>query len=61
MGIGTRVICLNDQQSAFHHGNLTSYTRVEYGEGGPVRARFAEREAEELEELIGQLDEINFS
>jgi len=33
--------------------------RMEYGEGGPVRNRFAEREAEELLELKEQLDRIN--
>ena len=33
--------------------------RMEYGEGGPVRNRFAEREAEELLELKEQLERIN--
>ena len=38
----------------------SSYSfRVGYGEGGPVRNRFAEREAEELLELKEQLDRIN--
>merc|ERR550517_2442344 len=35
--------------------------RVSYGRQGPVRNRFAEREAEELKKLIAQLDRINFS
>jgi len=33
--------------------------RVEFGKGGPVRNRFAEREAQELLELKEQLDRIN--
>jgi len=35
--------------------------RVKYGRQGPVRNRFAEREAEELKGLIAKLDQINFS
>ena len=40
---------------------LKSYFRVSFGLEGPVRNRFAEKEAEELQELIAQLDRINFS
>ena len=38
-----------------------SYFRVSFGLEGPVRNRFAEKEAEELQELIARLDRINFS
>ena len=59
---------LYDQQSVlvnFVHctfiTNLRSHFRVSYGREGPLRNRFAEREAKELDELIAQLDRTHFS
>ena len=62
----TRVMSLYDQKSVLVDfvqciTTLRSHFRVNYGHGGPVRNRFAEREAKELEELIAQLDRTHFS
>ena len=43
------------------YDSLESYFRAKYGKQGAVRNRFAEREAEELKELIAKLKKIKFS
>ena len=53
----------NQPQLTLYHHLIRLHFRVSYGLEGAVavRNRFAEREAEELHELIAQLDRINFS
>ena len=40
---------------------IRSHFRESYGPEGPVRNRFAERESEELQRLIAELDCAQFS
>ena len=40
---------------------IRPHFRESYGPEGPVRNRFAERESEELQRLIAQLDRTQFS